>query len=47
MRQIKYFKEKRVMEWKRDQTIAQIQADDAKAVAKHKEKKGGSGGWFS
>jgi cytochrome c oxidase assembly factor 6 len=44
--QIKYFKEKRVMEWKRDQTIAQIQADDAKAVAKAKEKKS-AGGWFS
>lgn len=32
------------MEYKRDQTIAQIQADDAKMVAKAKEKRGG---WFS
>lgn len=29
------------MEWKRDQTIAQIQEDDAKMVAKQKEKRGG------
>ncbi|ETN42419.1 uncharacterized protein HMPREF1541_01574 [Cyphellophora europaea CBS 101466] len=42
---IKYFKEKRVMEWKRDQTIAKIQEDDAKMAAKAKQKRGG--GWFS
>lgn len=43
--QIKYFKEKRVMEWKRDQTIAKIQEEDAVAAAKAKAKRGG--GWFS
>lgn len=43
---IKYFKEKRVMEYNRDQTIARIQKDDAAAAARAKaEKKGG--GWFS
>ena len=42
--QIKYFKEKRVMEYKRDQTIAKIQEDDAKMAAKAKEKRGN---WFS
>ncbi|KAJ9650167.1 hypothetical protein H2198_010515 [Neophaeococcomyces mojaviensis] len=31
---IKYFKEKRVQDWKRDQTIAQIQKEDAEAAAK-------------
>ncbi|KIX06904.1 uncharacterized protein Z518_04880 [Rhinocladiella mackenziei CBS 650.93] len=42
---IKYFKEKRVMEYKRDQTLAKIQEDDAKMVAKAKaERKKGS--WF-
>jgi hypothetical protein len=41
--QIKYFKEKRVVDWKRDQTIAAIQEEDAKAIAKAKEKRGG---WF-
>ncbi|KPI41355.1 Cytochrome c oxidase assembly factor 6 [Cyphellophora attinorum] len=40
---IKYFKEKRVVDWKRDQTIAAIQEEDAKAIAKAKEKRGG---WF-
>lgn len=42
---IKYFKEKRVMEYNRDQTIAQIQKDDAKAAAKAKEKRQ-TGSWF-
>jgi hypothetical protein len=44
-RQIKYFKEKRVVDYKRDLTIKQIQEDDAKMAQKAKEKKGGS--WFS
>ena len=43
--QIKYFKEKRVMEFNRDQTYARIKEDDAAIVAKQKAKKGG--GWFS
>jgi len=46
LKQIKYFKEKRVMEYKRDMTIAKIQEDDAKAAAKAKEK-GRGGGIFS
>lgn len=33
------------MEWKRDQTIAKIQEEDAVAAAKAKAKRGG--GWFS
>lgn len=48
--QIKYFKEKRVMEYNRDATIEKIKKDDAEAVAKAKaerRKTGGSGGWFS
>ena len=48
--QIKYFKEKRVMEYKRDATIANIKEDDAKMAAKaraEKKKSGGVGGWFS
>lgn len=43
--QIKYFKEKRVMEYNRDQTIARIQQDDAKMAAKAKAERGGKG-WF-
>jgi len=35
--QIKYFKEKRVQDWKRDQTIAQIQKEDAESARKAKE----------
>ncbi|KAK5942654.1 hypothetical protein PMZ80_005219 [Knufia obscura] len=34
---IKYFKEKRIQDWKRDQTIAQIQKEDAEAARKAKE----------
>ena len=44
--QIKYFKEKRVQDWKRDQTIAQIQAEDKVMAAKHRAKQGAKG-WFS
>jgi cytochrome c oxidase assembly factor 6 len=43
--QIKYFKQKRVMEYDRDRTLQRIQQDDAKMVAKAKaDRKGGS--WF-
>lgn len=35
--QIKYFKEKRIQDWKRDQTIKQIQKEDAEAARKAKE----------
>ena len=48
--QIKYFKEKRVMEYKRDQTYAQIRKEDAAMAAKskaEKKEKGGIGSWFS
>lgn len=41
--QIKYFKDKRVMEYNRDQTIAKIKADDAQMVAKQKAEKKGRG----
>ncbi|KAL1955436.1 hypothetical protein VTO42DRAFT_8592 [Malbranchea cinnamomea] len=34
----KYFKEKRVMEWKRQQTIDKIKADDAEREAQRKAK---------
>ena len=44
--QIKYFKEKRVQDWKRDMTIKQIQEDDARMAAKAKLEKIGKG-WFS
>jgi hypothetical protein len=47
--QIKYFKEKRVMEYKRDQTYAQINKEDAEMAARSKaqrKEKGGIGGWF-
>ncbi|KAK5449613.1 hypothetical protein LTS15_008688 [Exophiala xenobiotica] len=44
-RRIKYFKQKRVMEYDRDRTLQRIQQDDAKMVAKAKaDRKGGS--WF-
>ncbi|KAH8697038.1 cytochrome oxidase c subunit VIb-domain-containing protein [Talaromyces proteolyticus] len=33
---VKYFKEKRVMEYNRDQTIARIKEEDAATVAKNK-----------
>lgn len=46
MMQIKYFKEKRVMEYNRDQTIARIQQDDAQFVAKQKADKKAKGGWL-
>ncbi|KAK4942502.1 hypothetical protein LTR10_017798 [Elasticomyces elasticus] len=42
---IKYFKEKRVMEYNRDQTLARIQQDDAKMAAKAKSDRG-KGSWF-
>ncbi|KAI1612361.1 cytochrome oxidase c subunit VIb-domain-containing protein [Exophiala viscosa] len=42
---IKYFKEKRVMEYNRDQTLARIQQDDAKMAAKSKSERG-KGSWF-
>jgi cytochrome c oxidase assembly factor 6 len=48
--QIKYFKEKRVMEYNRDATIEKIKKDDAEMAAKAKadrRKAGGGGGWFS
>jgi len=55
--QIKYFKEKRVMDHKRDQTIAKIKQDDADMAAKARRKRGeekdknkgggGGAGWFS
>jgi cytochrome c oxidase assembly factor 6 len=47
--QIKYFKEKRVMEYNRDATIEKIKRDDAEAAAKAnaERRKGGGGGWFS
>jgi len=47
---IKYFKEKRVMEYNRDATIEKIKKDDAEMAAKAKadrKKAGGGGGWFS
>ncbi len=44
--QIKYFKEKRVMEYKRDQTIAKIAEDDAKMAAKSRADRS-SKGFFS
>jgi len=47
---IKYFKEKRVMEYKRDQTYAQINKEDAEMAARSKaqrKEKGGIGSWFS
>ena len=34
--QIKYFKEKRVMDYKRDRTLQQIAKEDAAAVAQAK-----------
>lgn len=37
LQQIKYFKEKRIQDWKRDQTIAQIQKEDAEMARKSKE----------
>jgi hypothetical protein len=43
LRQIKYFKEKRVMEYKRDMTIAKIAEDDAKEAAKAKQNRGSKG----
>lgn len=50
--QIKYFKEKRVVDYNRDETIKKIQKDDAEMAAKSRaeRRKGsgsGSGGWFS
>jgi len=47
--QIKYFKEKRVMEYNRDATIKKIKEDDAEMAAKAKaeRKKSGGGGWLS
>lgn len=45
---IKYFKEKRVMEYNRDRTIEKIQKDDREAARKEKERKGQGErkGWF-
>lgn len=40
---IRYFKEKRVMEYNRDRTIERIKADDAQMVAKQKAEKKGRG----
>ncbi len=39
--QIKYFKEKRVMDFKRDRTLQQIAKEDAVAAAKSKAERGG------
>jgi len=47
---IKYFKDKRVMEYKRDQTYAQINKEDAEMAARSKaqrKEKGGISSWFS
>lgn len=44
--QIKYFKEKRVMEYKRDMSLAKIAEDDAKEAALVKKNRQ-SKGWFS
>ena len=44
--QIKYFKEKRVMEYNRDTTIAKIKKDDAEMAAKAKAE-GKGRGFFS
>ena len=41
--QIKYFKEKRVMEHRRDRTIERIQKDDAEALERQRGKKSGGG----
>ena len=46
MAQIKYFKEKRVQDYKRDMTIKKIQDDDAKMAAKSRAEKKGKG-WLS
>ncbi|KAL9108392.1 MAG: hypothetical protein Q9227_006852 [Pyrenula ochraceoflavens] len=43
---IKYFKDKRVMEYNRDQTIAKIKKDDAETAAAQKARKKTGGGWF-
>jgi hypothetical protein len=43
--QIKYFKEKRVMDYKRDRTLEQIAKEDAAASAKAKAERGGKS-WF-
>lgn len=45
---IKYFKEKRVMEYNRDRTIEKIQRDDRETDRKEKERKGKGErrGWF-
>ncbi|PGH21575.1 hypothetical protein AJ80_03135 [Polytolypa hystricis UAMH7299] len=37
---VKYFKEKRVMEWKRDQTIEKIKREDAEMTARLKAEEG-------
>ncbi|KAK2751720.1 hypothetical protein FQN55_009161 [Onygenales sp. PD_40] len=37
----KYFKEKRVMEYRRDQTIEKIKRDDAEMAAREADRKGG------
>ncbi|ETI29523.1 hypothetical protein G647_01976 [Cladophialophora carrionii CBS 160.54] len=42
---IKYFKEKRVMDYKRDRTLQQIAKEDAAASAKAKAERGGKS-WF-
>jgi hypothetical protein len=44
--QIKYFKEKRVMEYNRDMTIEKIKKDDAEMAAKAKAERKAKG-WFS
>ncbi|KIV96795.1 hypothetical protein B0A52_01048 [Exophiala mesophila] len=43
---IKYFKEKRVMEYNRDMTIAKIKAEDDAVVAKLKAERKARGAWF-
>jgi hypothetical protein len=43
--QIKYFKEKRVVDWQRDQQIKQIKKEDAEQAARAKS--GKRGGFFS
>ena len=45
-KQIKYFKEKRVFDHKRDLSLKKIQEDDAAAIAKAKGERKAKGGWF-
>ena len=46
MLQIKYFKEKRVVDYNRDETIKKIQKDDAEMAAKARADRKKSGSWL-